>query len=88
MRGNSSFQFSFTDFTTLPYVLHLSKKAKEFMFKKSDMLYSEEKLDELENEDLDILDLLNKNNITNYSVDINFNSIDILDEILNAEIDW
>lgn len=58
------------------------------MFKKSDMLYSEEKLDELENEDLDILDLLNKNNITNYSVDINFNSIDILDEILNAEIDW
>lgn len=58
------------------------------MFKKSDMLYSEEKLDERENEDLDILDLLNKNNITNYSVDINFNSIDILDEILNAEIDW
>lgn len=58
------------------------------MFKKSDMLYSEDKLDELENEDLDILDLLNKNNITNYSVDINFNSIDILDEILNAEIDW
>ena len=58
------------------------------MFKKSDMLYSEEKLDELENEDLDILDLLNENNITNDSVDIYFNGIDILDEILNAEIDW
>ena len=88
LRSMSSFQYDDKEYTVLPYVLHLSKKAKEYLFKRADLIYNEDRQDEMEEDDLNIINFISSEDGVNESIEIKINNSSILDDILNAEILW
>lgn len=89
LRSMSSFQYDDKEYTALPYVLHLSKKTKEYSFKKSELIYNEDKQEEMEAEDFNIINVVSSDvESDDDSLDLNKNTSNILEDILDATISW
>lgn len=88
LRSMSSFQYDDKEYTVLPYVLHLSKKAKEYLFKRTDLIYSENRQDEMDEDDLSIINFISSEDVSGEPIEIKINNSSILDDILNAQILW
>lgn len=88
LRGNASYQYSENEFTVFPYTLHLAYKAKEYYFKKSEMYFNDDTIDEMDEDEIKLINSLDETETIkeNYEA-IECYGTNILDDLINLTID-